>query len=267
MSELAAPRRIGRAPIWRRLLQWSMEPPNWNYRFRDGAFDGNLSEESRAAHIQAAVDALFAPPHPDEFRRTYVRFWGDGSEQICFPRWRGAGARLRLQPGIDDRCAINCTGRAREHSGRYRQDADPTATAQKAIAQTSADRTDYRFPLAVYQPLSAKNVDVTVHFKPVSGEVDQAGGIAVRLTDRDNYYIARANALEDNVRFYRVVNGRRLQIQGANLRVASNQWHTLGLRAEGNRFTVSFDASRSTPPKTIPSRMAARSRCGPRPTA
>jgi hypothetical protein len=119
--------------------------------------------------------------------------------------------------------------------------ADPTATAQKAIAQTSQDRTDYRFPLAVYLPLSTQNVDVTVHFKPVSGEVDQAGGIAVRFADRDNYYVARANALEDNVRFYRVVNGRRHQIQGANLKVASNEWHTLGLRAEGSRFTVSFD--------------------------
>jgi glycosyl hydrolase family 59 (putative galactocerebrosidase) len=118
---------------------------------------------------------------------------------------------------------------------------DPTAAAQKAIAQTSQDRTDYRFPLAVYQPLSARNVEVTVRFKPVAGEVDQAGGIAVRLADRDNYYVVRANALEDNVRFYRVVNGRRQQIQGADVKVAPSQWHTLGLRAEGNRFTVSFD--------------------------
>jgi glycosyl hydrolase family 59 (putative galactocerebrosidase) len=119
--------------------------------------------------------------------------------------------------------------------------ADPTAAAQKAIAQTSQDRTDYRFPLAVYLPITAKDVDVTVRFKPVEGKVNQAGGITVRLADRDNYYVVRANALEDNVRFYRVVNGRRLQIQGANLKVASNQWHTLGLRAEGDRFTVSFD--------------------------
>jgi hypothetical protein len=119
--------------------------------------------------------------------------------------------------------------------------ADPTAAAQKAIAQTSQDRTDYRFPLAVYQPITAKDVDVTVHFKPVEGKVDQAGGIAVRLASPDNYYVVRANALEDNVRFYRVVNGRRQQIQGADVKVAPSQWHTLGLRAEGNRFTVSFD--------------------------
>src|SRR5262249_58323665 len=96
--------------------------------------------------------------------------------------------------------------------------ADPTATAQKAIAQTSQDRTDYRFPLAVYLPLSAQNVDVMVHFKPVAGSVDQAGGVAVRFADRDNYYVARANALEDNVRFYPVVYGRRQQILGATLK-------------------------------------------------
>jgi len=125
--------------------------------------------------------------------------------------------------------------------GAWKVVTDPTAAAQKAIAQTSQDRIDYRFPLAVYQPITAKNVDVTVRFKPVEGKVDQAGGIAVRLASADNYYVVRANALEDNVRFYRVVNGRRQQIQGADVKVAPSQWHTLGLRAEGNRFTVSFD--------------------------
>jgi hypothetical protein len=118
---------------------------------------------------------------------------------------------------------------------------DPSAAGQKAIAQTSKDTTDYRFPLAVYQPISAKNVDVVVRFKPVAGTVDQAGGIAVRLTTPDDYYVVRANALEDNVNFYRVVKGRRSQIRGFDAKVAGNQWHTLGLRAEGERFTVSFD--------------------------
>jgi hypothetical protein len=118
---------------------------------------------------------------------------------------------------------------------------DPSAAGQKAIAQISQDRTDYRFPIAVYDALSARNVDVVVRFKPVGGTVDQAGGIAVRLADPDDYYVVRANALEDNLRFYRVVSGSRQQIQGVNLKVAANQWHTLGLRADGDRFTVSFD--------------------------
>jgi len=63
----------------------------------------------------------------------------------------------------------------------------------------------------------------------------------VRLADPDNYYVVRANALEDNVRFYRVVKGRREQIEGADLKVSAQAWHTLGLKAEGDRFTVMFD--------------------------
>ena len=125
--------------------------------------------------------------------------------------------------------------------GEWRVITDPSAARQKAIAQTSTDRIDYRFPLAIYDAASAKNVEVTIRFKPVGGTVDQAGGIAVRLTGPENYYVVRAKALEDNVRFYRVVKGRREQLQGANTKVASGQWHTLGLRAEGDKFTVSFD--------------------------
>jgi hypothetical protein len=118
---------------------------------------------------------------------------------------------------------------------------DASATGGRAIEQSSADRTDYRFPLAIYKPFSAKNVDVSVRFKAVAGSVDQAGGIALRLVDPDNYYVARANALEDNVRFYRLSNGRRIQIAGANLKVSANEWHALGLKAEGESFTVTFD--------------------------
>jgi hypothetical protein len=125
--------------------------------------------------------------------------------------------------------------------GEWRVVTDATAATQVAIAQTSKDKTDYRFPLAVYQPVSARNVEVAVRFKPVAGAVDQAGGIAVRLSTPDDYYVVRANALEDNVNFYRVVKGRRSQIKGADTKVASGQWHTLALRAEGDRFTVTFD--------------------------
>jgi len=118
---------------------------------------------------------------------------------------------------------------------------DATVPGRRVLAQTSADQTDYRFPLAIYQPVSAANLEVTVRIKAVSGEVDRAGGIAIRLADADNYYVVRANALEDNVNFYRVVKGRRSEVHGAHIKVTSNAWHTLGLRSEGDRFTVSFD--------------------------
>jgi hypothetical protein len=89
----------------------------------------------------------------------------------------------------------------------------------------------------------ATNVEVTVRFKAVGGRIDRAGGIAVRLADPDNYYVLRANALEDNVNFYRVVQGTRREIHGVSVKVTSDQWHTLGLHAEGDRFTVGFDGA------------------------
>ena len=119
--------------------------------------------------------------------------------------------------------------------------ADATAQGGRAVEQTSTDRTDYRFPLAIYKPVAAADLDVTLRFKAVAGAVDRAGGIAVRLTTPDHYYVARANALEDNVRFYRVVNGRREQLAGVDIKVSAGEWHTLGLRAQGDKFTVTFD--------------------------
>ena len=118
---------------------------------------------------------------------------------------------------------------------------DASVEGGRVLAQTSADQTDYRFPLAIYDKVAAANVDVSVRFKAVGGRVDRAGGIAVRLADADNYYVVRANALEDNVNFYRVVQGSRRQIAGTSTKVASDVWHVLGLRAEGDAFTISFN--------------------------
>jgi hypothetical protein len=130
---------------------------------------------------------------------------------------------------------------------------DSSATQSRAIEQSSTDRTDYRFPLAIYQPVTAKNVEVTLRFKPVAGKVDQAGGIAVRVTSPSDYYLVRANALEDNVRFYRIVKGRRQQLATADIKVPGGAWHTLGLKAENDRFTVSFNGKtlHSTTDRTL----------------
>src|SRR4051795_12632528 len=87
---------------------------------------------------------------------------------------------------------------------------------RRVLEQGSMDATDYRFPLAIYQALVPRDLEVSIRFKAISGKVDQAGGVAVRLRDPNNYYVVRANALEDNVRFYRVVNGTRQELAGAN---------------------------------------------------
>jgi hypothetical protein len=120
---------------------------------------------------------------------------------------------------------------------------DKTVVAGRVLAQTSTDRTDYRFPLAIYQAVSAVNAEITVRFKAVAGTVDRAAGISVRLADQDNYYVVRANALEDNVNLYRVIKGNRSQIQGVRHKVSAGEWHTLGLKVIGDRSAVSFDGA------------------------
>ena len=97
------------------------------------------------------------------------------------------------------------------------------------------------YPIAIKQDSNLKDGFVEVKFKPVSGQEDQAGGVIWRCKDPDNYYIARANALENNVRIYHFIKGKRTQFKGANLLVAANQWHTLRVNFSGNRFTVIFN--------------------------
>jgi hypothetical protein len=113
--------------------------------------------------------------------------------------------------------------------------------AIQALAQTSTDSTDDRFPLAIYRPFSGRNVYVSIRFMPVSGKIDQAGGVVVRFKSAGNYYVARANALENNVRFYRVVAGKRQMIAGVDAIVSSQTWHTLGIAARDDRFIILFD--------------------------
>jgi len=110
----------------------------------------------------------------------------------------------------------------------------------KALAQTSTDKTSFRFPLCVYGRFTAPDVTVSVSFKPVSGTVDQAAGLVARYRDKDNYYVVRANALENNVRLYKVERGNRKQFAGANVKVASGEWQTLALEVKGTHFRVLF---------------------------
>ena len=123
--------------------------------------------------------------------------------------------------------------------GRWQIVADKTAAGGKALAQLSTNTAANRFLVAIYNPTVFANGEITTRCKPVSGKVDQACGVIVRAMDPNNYYIARSNALENNVRFYRVRNGQRQQLASDdNVKVASGQWHMLTLRVEGNSYTV-----------------------------
>ena len=123
--------------------------------------------------------------------------------------------------------------------------ADPGAPSKpNVLAQTSADKTDYRFPLAIADDGSFRDLDLSVKFKAVSGEVDRAAGLAFRLKDANNYYVVRANALEDNYNLYHVVNGTRREIKGSRVKVKSGEWHEIRVEAAGNKFTCLYDGEK-----------------------
>ena len=132
------------------------------------------------------------------------------------------------------------TGQGRP--GKWVVRVDPDAKAKThVLAQVDTDDTDYRFPVAVADEPLLQDLRVEVRCKPVSGKTDQACGLVFRYQDENDYYVARANALEDNVRLYHVTAGKRRQFAGWNGKVAGQRWHSLAVEAKGDRFQVFFD--------------------------
>src|SRR5207249_2424431 len=119
---------------------------------------------------------------------------------------------------------------------------DASAPSKPNVLKQSGQET---FPVCIKNNANIKDGFVQVKFKPVSGEEDQAGGVIWRCKDADNYYIARANALEDNVTIYHTVNGKRSEKKRINTKVASNKWHTLRVDFKDNYFVVTLDGKKA----------------------
>jgi hypothetical protein len=100
------------------------------------------------------------------------------------------------------------------------------------------------YPVCIKDDTNIKDGFVEVKFKPVSGKEDQAGGVIWRAKDPDNYYVARANALEDNVTIYHTIKGKRVSFKSTNTKVQSGVWHTLRVDFSGNEFTVALDGKK-----------------------
>jgi hypothetical protein len=121
------------------------------------------------------------------------------------------------------------------------------------LAQLSRDPTAGRFPLAVWDRATFLNGEVSVAFKAVDGSIDRAAGIVWRYQDPNNYYIVRANALENNVVLYKVEAGVRLSIApkglpsrsyGVKRDVPSGRWNTLSVVFRDRLFTVFLNGDR-----------------------
>ena len=119
--------------------------------------------------------------------------------------------------------------------------ADDTAPSKPNVLKQSGEAT---YPVCLKDDPKIKDGFVEVKFKPVAGKEDQAGGVVWRAQDADNYYIARANALEDNVTIYHTIKGKRVSFKNVNTPVKSGLWHTLRVDFAGDKFTVTFDGKK-----------------------
>ncbi len=120
--------------------------------------------------------------------------------------------------------------------------ADASAPSQPNVLRQSGVAA---YPICLKDDTSLKDGFVEVKFKPVSGNEDRAGGVIWRCQDANNYYVARANAAEDNVTIYQTVQGRRTEKKRLQARVASGQWHTFRVDFKDHYFIVTFDGRRA----------------------
>ena len=127
------------------------------------------------------------------------------------------------------------TGRG---SPKWSVEADASAPSKPNVLKQAGSGT---FPWCVRPDVSLADGYVEVRFKPLTGREDQAGGLVWRWKDGDNYYVARANALEDNVSLYYTANGRRNTLKYVDAPVPGNVWHTLRVEFAGKRIRVSLD--------------------------
>jgi hypothetical protein len=126
-------------------------------------------------------------------------------------------------------------------SAEWSVEKDDSAPSKPNVLKQSGQAT---FPVCIKNDTNLKDGFVEVEFKPVAGKEDQAGGVIWRVQDANNYYISRANALEDNVTIYHTINGKRVAFKNVNTKVTSGVWHTLRVDFEGNKFTVMFDGTK-----------------------
>jgi hypothetical protein len=129
-------------------------------------------------------------------------------------------------------------GRTGTGNPHWTIETDTSAPSQPNVLK-QAGKAD--FPWCVKNDASASDGVVEVKFKPISGKEDQAGGLVWRWKDANNYYVARANALENNVSLYYTVDGSRKTIKYADAPVAANTWHTLRVTYMVDAIQVALD--------------------------
>ncbi len=121
------------------------------------------------------------------------------------------------------------------------------ATRRPVLAQLSTDPTDERFPLCILDDEVFGDFTFTTRFKIVQGAAEQMAGVAFRIRNETNYYVVRASALGNNLRFYKFVDGVRSQPIGPDLPIKKNGWHELSVQCIGNSINCKLDGAQVIP--------------------
>lgn len=111
----------------------------------------------------------------------------------------------------------------------------------QVLAQLMAKGAEHAYKVTLVKGLVASDVNLQVSFLPIQGKADMGGGLIWRAADDRNYYLARANPLEQNIRVYRVVKGVRHLLQNFDRTIDVKQWHTLRVTHRGCQITVFYD--------------------------
>jgi hypothetical protein len=111
------------------------------------------------------------------------------------------------------------------------------------VLYQKAKNDDAVFNVALVADSHWKDIDLSVKLRAVAGKVDRGGGVVWRAKDKNNYYICRINPLEDNFRVYKVVDGKRTQLESAKI-VGDDKWHTVRVTMSGRKITCYFDGYR-----------------------
>lgn len=136
-------------------------------------------------------------------------------------------------------CTQGMTGVGRPAS--WRAVADPDGPDGWALTEVAGDPADLRFPFCVSEQTVARDLDVTLRFKPLSGTRAQVGGLVFRAQNANEYYVVRANSLDNSVRLYRVDKGKRSQLASKEAPLEAGQWHSLRVIASNDHFEVALD--------------------------
>ncbi len=114
----------------------------------------------------------------------------------------------------------------------------------KVLAQLSQEYNGYHFNVIVWDEATYQDLEISVNFKALKGREDQGGGPIWRYQDADNYYIARANPLENNFRVYKVIEGRRKQLANAKIPIETEEWYSITITMRGNHIECFFNSKK-----------------------